>query len=45
MKYSLTDEHRAQLGPTAEKWIANALNTAPMTDKDRRIATDAIHRL
>ena len=32
--YKLTDEHRAQLGPWAERWIANALSTAPTTPED-----------
>ena len=34
-KYTLTDEHRAQLKPWADKWIANALSTKPMDDADR----------
>jgi hypothetical protein len=33
--YSLTPEHRAQLKPWADKWIANALRTEPQTDSDR----------
>lgn len=40
-KYSLTEEHRAQLKPWADKWIANALSTAPMTQEDREICTKA----
>jgi hypothetical protein len=35
-------EHRAQLQPWAEKWIANALSCAPMNDDDRAIARDAV---
>src|SRR5215469_10152549 len=44
-KYSLTPEHRAQLGPWARRWIDNALSTAPMTAEDRRICKDAVRRL
>ncbi|WP_206659554.1 DUF6745 domain-containing protein [Hansschlegelia zhihuaiae] len=33
--YRLTDEHRAQLGPWAQRWIANAMSTKPMDDEDR----------
>ena len=40
--YSLTDEHRAQLKPWADKWIANAMSTAAMTDEDRRICHEAV---
>ena len=29
-KYTLTDEHQSQLKPGADKWIANAMSTAPM---------------
>lgn len=43
--YSLTDEHRAQLKPWAERWIANAMSTTPMTDADREICADAARRL
>lgn len=31
-KYSLTDEHREQLRPWADKWIANALDTRRIGD-------------
>src|SRR5215467_2577623 len=44
-KYSLTDEHRAQLEPWAEKWIANAMSTKPMDDNDRTICIDAVRRM
>ena len=40
-KYSLTEEHKAQLKPWADKWIANALSTAPMTQEDRDICVTA----
>ena len=43
--YSLTDEHRAQLKPWADKWIANAMSTAPMTAADRLEAADAMRAL
>ena len=43
--YSLTDEHRAQLKPWAERWIANAMSTTPMTDADRETCADAARRL
>jgi hypothetical protein len=41
-KYTLTDEHRAQLKPWADKWVRNAMSTEPMTDEDRRIVREAI---
>jgi hypothetical protein len=44
-KYSLTEDHRAQLKPWADRWIANALSTKPMDDEDRLAMTDAIHGL
>jgi len=34
-KYKLTDEHRAQLKPWADKWIANAMSTEPMSADDK----------
>ena len=33
--YELTDEHRAQLRPHADWWIANNLSTKQMDDEDR----------
>jgi hypothetical protein len=42
-KYSLTDEHRAQLKPWADRWIANALNTQAMDDSDRDAMRVAIN--
>jgi len=44
-KYTLTKEHRAQLKPWAEKWIANALSTKQMDDAERDICRDATARL
>ena len=44
-KYELTDEHRALLPAWRDKWIANAMSTAPMTDKEREICRDAARRL
>jgi hypothetical protein len=41
-KYKLTDKHRAQLKPWADKWIANALSTKPMDDEDRAKMREAI---
>lgn len=41
--YSLTPEHRAQLRPWAERWIANALSTKPMDDGDRTAMIDAVN--
>ena len=35
--YELTPEHRAQLKPWADRWIANAMSTEPMTEADRVI--------
>src|SRR5579885_2117730 len=44
-KYSLTEEHRSQLTPWANKWIRNAMSTAAMTQADRAICVDAVKRL
>ena len=44
-KYTLTDAHRAQLQPWTDRWIANALSTAPMTDDDRVIMRRAVRGL
>ena len=44
-KYSLTEEHRAQLKPWADKWIANAMSTAPMTEEEKEICRDAVEGL
>lgn len=41
-KYTLTDEHRAQLPAWRDKWIANAMSTAPMTDADREHCVRAL---
>ncbi len=41
-KYTLTDEHHAQLKPWAERWIKNAMRTRPMDDEDRRLTREAI---
>ena len=45
-KYELTEEHRSQLKPWADKWIANAMSTKPMDDEDRsamRIAIKGVY--
>ena len=44
-KYELTDEHRAQLKPWADKWIANAMSTKAMDDADRDAMRVAIRGL
>ena len=41
--YELTDEHRAQLKPWADRWIANALRTKPQTAIDRKKLRTALH--
>lgn len=45
--YSFDDhpEHREQLKPWADKWVANALSTVPMSDTDRSIVHDAVLEL
>ena len=44
-KYELTPEHRAQLKPWADKWIANAMSTKPMDDTDREAMRVAVRGL
>ncbi len=44
-KYSLTDEHRAQMAAWRDKWIANAMSTQPMDDEDRRAMVEAVEGL
>ena len=39
-KYELTEEHRAQLKPWADKWIANAMSTKPMDEMERQICRE-----
>ena len=34
-KYKLTNEHQAQLKPWADRWIANAMSTQPMSADDK----------
>ena len=41
-KYSLTEEHRAQLKPWAARWIANAMSTEAMGEEDREIVRRAV---
>jgi hypothetical protein len=41
-KYTLTPEHRAQLGPWLDRWIANAMSTRPMGDAERSEVREAI---
>ena len=40
--YELTPEHRAELAPWAQRWIANAMSTAPMTEADREVCRRAV---
>lgn len=44
-KYTLTPEHRARLPEWRDKWIANAMSTAAMTEDDRERCRDAVRRL
>ena len=44
-KYELTDEHRAQLKPWADKWIANAMSTKPMDEAERERMCDVVEGL
>jgi len=44
-KYELTEEHRAQLAPWRDRWIANGLNITPMDDGDRDAMRVAINGL
>ncbi len=41
-KYELTPEHREQLKPWAEKWIANGMSTKPMDDDDKAAMVEAL---
>ena len=45
MVYKLTDEHRAQLKPWADKYIAQALRTTPLTLDERSRVERAIRGL
>lgn len=40
--YTLTDEHRGQLEPWRDRWVANALRTAPQTEEDREAVRSAM---
>lgn len=41
-KYSLPPEHRAQMRPWAQKWIANAMSTKPMDASDKAAMKEAV---
>lgn len=41
-KYALTSEHRAQFGRWRDRWIANAMSTAAMTEEDREACRVAV---
>src|SRR3954470_13823353 len=43
--YELTPEHREQLTPWANRWIANAMSTKPMDDTERAATRAAIRGL
>lgn len=36
-KYKLTEEHKKQLKPWADKWLANAMSTKPMDEEARNV--------
>lgn len=40
--YELTPEHRKQLKPWADRWIANAMSTRPMDEADREAMRVAV---
>jgi len=44
-KYTLTEEHRAQLAPWAERWIRAAMSTAAMSEDDRAACRVAVRGL
>lgn len=44
-RYTIPDEHRAQLQPWAQRWIDNAMSTAPISDEERATSEDAARRL
>lgn len=44
-KYVLTDEHRAQQKPWADKWISVAMSTAPMSVKEKADAVGYVYKL
>jgi hypothetical protein len=41
-RYTLTEEHRAQLDGWAQRWIANALRTEPQSKEDRTAMSRAM---
>lgn len=44
-KYSLTEEHRKELDGWAKKWIANAISTEPMSEKEKDTCRLAVRGL
>lgn len=44
-KYELTPEHRAQLGPWAEKWTKIIMSTSLMTENDKEQCRHAVNGL
>ena len=43
--YTLTEEHRAQLKPWADKWIANAMSTKAMDEEEKDHFQDLIRAI
>lgn len=41
-KYILTEEHKAQLKPWADRWIANAMSTKQMDEEEKNICREAV---
>ena len=44
-KYSLTEAHRKELDGWAKKWIANAMSTEPMSEKEKETCRLAVRGL
>ena len=44
-KYTLTEEHKKQLRPWADKWIANAMSTRPIEEHEKPIIREHIKGL
>lgn len=44
-KYTLTEEHRAQLEPWAQRWIKNALKTTSMSAEDKIACAEHVRKL
>ena len=44
-KYELTEEHKKELGPWADKFIKNTMSTNQMDDTDREICRKAVREI